>query len=396
MKALFCVPWDQSTGGVANIVNNLARGLQGRGHDSLLLHPGAEAGFNAKTSQAGLPGYDARLRPLFVEGRAIRSRVAFASYFLPTLLKLRSFLRRESIDVVNVHYPVPEFAYLALLRPITPFRLIISVHGSDVLPGGAARDAYRPEVLLLLRMADRIVTPSRAMERGLRAVFPRWSEKIVTIHNGISLDGSAITTAHESQAKGECATIVCVAVHTQDKGLDVLLGALANLDETRNVRLVQIGDGPLTSDLEALANRLHVRAKVEFTGHLSHEETLERVASADIAVLPSRAEAFGLAAAEAMALGRPVVVSDVGGLPEVVDHEVTGLVVPPDDVEALTGALTRLLDSPDLRHRLGAAAAESARKRFDFHRTVMDYVSLFDETLRDAGGRTPGSHEGGS
>ena len=113
------------------------------------------------------------------------------------------------------------------------------------------------------------------------------------------------------------------------------------------------------------------------------DDVVDLLCACDVFVLPSRREGLGVAALEAMALGRPVVASRVGGLAESVQHEYTGLLVPPEDSEALAGALERLLGDPALARRLGAAGPEHIRDRYDAEAMVAGYERIYGEILAE-------------
>lgn len=139
------------------------------------------------------------------------------------------------------------------------------------------------------------------------------------------------------------------------KGLKHLIEAMRTVDHT----LMIMGRGPEEGSLRSLAKRLGVADKVVFTGHVSEEEKRRLMASCKVFALPSMFESFGLAAAEAMAYGKPVVASNVGGLPEVVGDG--GILVPPASPQELAAALDRLLKDDGLRHELGRRARDHIR-----------------------------------
>ena len=138
-----------------------------------------------------------------------------------------------------------------------------------------------------------------------------------------------------------------------EKGHDVLIRAMAGLPGTR---LVLIGDGPVRPDLERLADQLRLQPRPVFAGET--DRPLTALAALDVVVLPSRTEGLPQSLLEAMALGRPVVASAVGAVPDALDHGGAGLLVPPEDPGALRAALARLLNDADLARRLAAAAHE--------------------------------------
>jgi glycosyltransferase involved in cell wall biosynthesis len=165
------------------------------------------------------------------------------------------------------------------------------------------------------------------------------------------------------------------------KGHRYLLSALAQLRHAqRDVALLVVGDGPLRASLERFADAPDLKAAVHFLGGRQGlvEETL---AAADIVVVPSLLEGFGLVALEAMAAGRPCVVSRTGGLPEIVEDDDSGILVPAGDVTALASALDRLVSNPDLRARMGRRGRAVVEARFDIRVGVRQIIRVYDDIL---------------
>jgi glycosyltransferase involved in cell wall biosynthesis len=152
----------------------------------------------------------------------------------------------------------------------------------------------------------------------------------------------------------------------------VLLRAFTKVPEP--VRLVLVGDGPLRDELTTLVTQLGLERRVQFAGAQPPSVVAKLQAGALCALLASREEPFGIAAVEAMAVGTPVIATNVGGLRTIVTHDESGLVVPMDDEPALAAALTRLTSDAELRQRLGRAAAARAESLFDWRDWASRYV----------------------
>jgi glycosyltransferase involved in cell wall biosynthesis len=222
---------------------------------------------------------------------------------------------------------------------------------------------------LAFRAAHSIVANSSTAARALEAEgVPR--ERIEIIRNG--LDPGAFTPR---VFDGAPRTLLVVANLRPEKAHDVLFRATADL-VTRHprLRLRVVGDGPARAALEALARSLRLDRVVEFLGH--REDVPAIAADSDIFVLPSRSEASPNAVIEAMAAGLPIVATDVGGIPELVDHERNGLLVPPDRPAALAAAVERLVTAPDLAARLGAEGRRRA-ERHSFDRMAASFERLY-------------------
>jgi len=169
-----------------------------------------------------------------------------------------------------------------------------------------------------------------------------------------------------------------------EKGVNVLLGAIpAVLEKKPNTKFVIAGEGWHRKELERIAQELGLNNKVLFTGYLPEEDFLAYLNVADILVVPSTYEPFGIVALEGMATKTPVVVSDVGGLSEIIDHHWTGYKVPPDNSHAIAEALIKLLDDEKLRQKIVKNAYEKLIHVFDWEiiadQTIEIYQKIFKE-----------------
>jgi glycosyltransferase involved in cell wall biosynthesis len=274
-------------------------------------------------------------------------------------------------DVVHTH----DARTGLLVRPQAPLRGVRSVHTYHGLPdelamqvapanGSPPEPARTPGGWLaglgkghvpaegLLSRLGAVVAPSRAIAGFIAAhgVPPR---RIHVIPYGIDVQRA------EPESTGDPPVVGVSAILTYRKGIDVLLESCARIELP--MRLEIYGDGPLRGELESQAERLGVGA--EFHGF--HDDLRERLRGFDVFVLPTRGDNLPVSILEAMAQALPVVSTRVGGVPELVEHGVTGLLVEPDDPEGLAGALTTLLADPALRASCGRAAAAKARAEFD-------------------------------
>jgi len=230
--------------------------------------------------------------------------------------------------------------------------------------------------------ADRLIVNSRAaLEEEVAAGHPR--PRLVYIPNGATLLGTAATPAPDAPAGP---LVVSVGQLERIKGHHVLLQAWRRIQEhTPHSHLLLVGSGPRRGDLQEQARALALERSVTFAGFRAPIAPL--IAAADVFVQPSMTEGMPNAILEAMALARPVVASAVGGIPDLIDDGVTGLLVPPSDAEALATAVTRLLTDRALAARLGEAAARAA-ERFSFERVVTETEALYRSLAPGAGGAT--------
>jgi glycosyltransferase involved in cell wall biosynthesis len=374
MNILFVVPWDQKNGGVASVVGNLAIHLREQGHKVLFFHPANNEQLRAKVTKWGFPGYEGRLRPSYDQRAWWRSRLGFLFYAPATFLKLVRLLVQCKIDVVNIHYPSDQFFYFAWLRKILRYKLVISVHGADLFPDGNPQASYPTALRLLMRSADLLVTPSHNRLNATLSLFPELQRVGLCIHNGVSTEQfSPLPEGGQSDN-----FILCVANHNIKKALDVLLHAFAQLLRSgHSIQLRLVGEGPLTADLQRVAQDLRLNDRVQFLGPRNPEEIAELMRRSRLFVLPSRAEPFGIVLLEALASRKPLVATKVGGIPEFIEHGVNGLLVEPDNPCVLSEAMATVLQNPTLADTLATNGYELVQERFDWKVAAEKYERAF-------------------
>ena len=231
----------------------------------------------------------------------------------------------------------------------------------------------------LARLTDAVVADSEKVRRGLIAQgLP--AHRIRTIVNGIDTerlgrDGLSGRKRTELALYGT-SIIGTVGRLVPVKDQATLLAAFAAVREAfPGVTLVLVGDGPERSALECQAHALGIRPHVRFLGERT--DVAELVHLFDVFVLSSVSEGMPLTVLEAMAAGRPVVATNVGGLPEVVEHGATGLLVPAGDPRAMAEAIAKLLREPGVRARMGEAGRQRARSLFDVQHMVQAYETAY-------------------
>ncbi len=223
---------------------------------------------------------------------------------------------------------------------------------------------------LTYRLAGRVVANSQAaaaqvVSEGVPA------SRVSMIPNGIDLARYLLPGRRLRRR-----VITTVANLRSEKGHEVLLAAAAIVARTfPDVELCLAGGGPMLSALERQAHDSGLAGVVRFLGH--REDVPNVLADTDVFVLPSRTEAFPNVLLEAMASRLPVVASDVGGIPELVEHERNGLLVPVGDAEALAAAIRRLIEEPALADTLAAAARQTVESRYSFDRMVAAFEALY-------------------
>ena len=299
------------------------------------------------------------------------------------------------------HFPIHGFRRPSTVRQLTAFarwcrrNRIAVLHTCELysnifgLPGGAlasvpvrigSRRGFveTPGLQRLQRVsyaaAHRVVANSQAAADRLR-VEGVPDNKIHVIPNGI--DPAVFPGREYSAWPKRIATVACLR---EEKRIDVLVSAApAILARHPQAEFLIAGDGPCREPLVARARDLGVLNRFQFLGH--RDDVPAVLAQADVFVLPSRSEASPNSVIEAMAAGLPVVASDVGGIPELVDDGRTGYLVAPGDVNALARGVIGLLDAPDRVEAFGVAARRRIEQTYSFDRMVEQFETLYEAEL---------------
>lgn len=379
MNVLIVVPWDQEYGGVASVVGNVAIQLQKHGHHVWFFHPSESDFLRIKLTKWNFPGYELNLRSPYVPERPLKSVAGFSVYLCHTLYQLYSMLVRHHIDIVNIHYPIGSGLYFTFLRKILRFKLVISVHGADLFPKGIPEEHYPKSLQLLMNSADWLVAPSGSTLSASLKAFPGLQSKSSAIHNAVDMREFEPAEPEEFQ-RGQ--HILCIALHHQRKAIDVLIKAFKIFSQTHaRVELWLVGHGPVTDQLEDLVNKLGLTVQVKFLGGRDRPAVRKLLRECRFVVLPSRAEPFGIAILEAFASKKPVVASAVGGIPEIIEDGKNGILVEPENPQALCDAMTTLWDDSELAERLAFAGYETVKRHFQWETAATRYEATYMKLL---------------
>jgi glycosyltransferase involved in cell wall biosynthesis len=251
------------------------------------------------------------------------------------------------------------------------------VHG----PAPAWRRRQRWLVQRVAPHLQALVSVSDASARAVEQSLGLARGRVRTIYNAVDLGAHHGVEGSERESTGESGPVVgAVGRLSPEKGMDVFLVAVARLQGTR---AVLAGDGPERENLEQLAHQLGIAPLVTFAGWV--EPPWPNRLAPDVLVVPSRREGFGLAAAEALTAGIPVVASAVGGLPEVLEEGAAGLLVPPEDPAALARAIESVLSDGHATRTRVARGLMSARQRFQPTVMAAAYEALYAELAGRSG-----------
>lgn len=281
-------------------------------------------------------------------------------------VQLARLVRRRDITHLHAHFASTGTTVARMAARIAGITYGFTAHAKDIFHAEVDREELRRK---LADAAD-VVTVSDFNLDHLRREFGADADVVRRVYNGLELSDFGYDSPAERPA-----VIAAVGRLVEKKGFDDLLDAAALLiDQGREVEIVLVGSGERETDLRARAERLGLGKRLRMLGGLPQHKVAQIVAGAAVFAAPCVVGADGnrdglpTVLLEAMALGTPCVATPVTGIPEVIEHEVTGLLVPERDPQALAAALARVLDDPDLRVSLAKAARDLVETEFDTRR----------------------------
>jgi phosphatidyl-myo-inositol dimannoside synthase len=312
------------------------------------------------------------------------ARVAVMAHYLEAQFRATVAVARErGADVIHAHWAIPTGPAAVSAARRLGLPSVITMHGGDVYVNPEqgydfpTRWYVRPALRWTLRKAGALTAITEdCRQHALRAGAPTRSMHLV--FNGTDLRRFSPAPAGAADPRfGPTMIFACRQLFPR-KGIRFLVEAAAQLKPRfPDLKVVVAGDGFERPDLIALAERLDIARDVTFLGWVPNSELPPYYRAAALSVIPSLEEGFGIPAAEAMGCETAVVASDAGGLPEVVEHGVTGLIVPRGDASALAEAIGELLADPARRARMGRAGRERALRLFDWDRSAEQFEQIY-------------------
>jgi L-malate glycosyltransferase len=367
-----------TVGGSGVVATELAHALAYRGHDVHLIS--AELPFRWRWGTPGLSfeRVDVPSYPLFREPQ----------YLLALTNTLVRVSERHELDIIHAHYAVPHATAAYLAHNILSARCghapktVTTLHGTDITLVGSDA-SYASVVGFSIDASHGVTAVSESLKRDTLSSLGVQRD-IAVIPN--FLDCAEYRRQPDEQLRarlcpaGECEAIVThISNFRSVKRVSLVLEIFKRIRSRVRARLVMVGDGPDRIAAERQALDEGMADVVDFVGE--QHDVVSWLSSADLFLLPSSQESFGLAALEAMACQVPVVASRVGGLPEVIADGVTGFVCDADDVDGMATRGVALLEDRDLRETIGRAAATDVQRRFCSSVVVPQYERYYQDVL---------------
>jgi L-malate glycosyltransferase len=367
-----------SVGGSGVVATELGKALAVRGHQVHLIS--ADTPFRLGEFQMDLwfhqvqtPSY-----PLFREPQ----------YLLSLANKVVQVSRESRLDIIHAHYAIPHATAALLAKQVLEAsghvpvpRVVTTMHGTDITVVGND-PSYSEIVAFSIERADGATAVSESLRRSTGTEL-NVKRSIAVIPNFLDCTVFRRTEAPELRRRFSRDETSKVVIHVSNfrpvKRIDAVVSIFARICRQVPARLLLVGDGPELGTVYRVGRELGVGDRIDAVG--AQESIIPLLSAADLFLLPSAQESFGLAALEAMACEVPVVASRVGGLPEVIEHGVSGFLHPPGDIDAMASSAISLLTDAALHRRIGTAARERVSDRFCSDRVVPMYEAYYEQVL---------------
>jgi N-acetyl-alpha-D-glucosaminyl L-malate synthase BshA len=308
----------------------------------------------------------------------------YPPYSLALTSKILEIHKRERLDLIHAHYAIPHTisAWMAS-RMLEDDRLplITTLHGTDITLVGQD-PGYLPVTQFTLKQSDAITSVSDWLKEETLRVFGQ-DLNVTRIHNFVDTDEFkplCLADLRSCYANPDEKLLLHVSNFRPVKRVQDVIQTFASVQQSLPARLILAGLGPERNAMKELARELGLESRVHFIGN--NENIIDLMNVADVFLLPSESESFGLAALEAMSCGVPVIASRVGGLPELIDSGLNSYLCEKGDTRAMAQAAIELLS--DARHydTIARAARDSACDRFAIDKILPLYVKLYEASIR--------------
>ncbi len=314
----------------------------------------------------------------------------YPPYDLALATRMAEVAEIYELDLLHVHYAIPHSVSAMLARqmlchdharPRRRLPYVTTLHGTDITLVGAD-PSYLPITRFSIDQSDGVTSISNYLKQQTLEVFDVRTP-IEVIPNFVNCDlyerTAAVVQHRADYAKPDEKILVHLSNFRPVKRIPDVIEIFDRVQRKVPARLLMIGDGPERSRAEWLAVNKGIHDKVDFLG--KQDRIHEKLGVADVMLLPSQIESFGLAALEAMACEVVPIATDVGGVPEVIDHGKTGFLAPVGDVEAMANHAIELLSDPDRLQQMGVAARASAQSRFCASKIIPMYEKYYRDVL---------------
>ena len=295
--------------------------------------------------------------------------------------------KKMGIPIVTIMHGYKTMMFSSVLNQVINFRTGYS-HLLKSFLSLLYYSAFQEFPLLVKSSIIIAVSERVANALGRRPLIDK--NKVIVINNGIDIETFKPSEDQSKQIRDKLnildqdRAILFLSLISKQKGTDIAIKAFNELSHLKNIKLIIAGDGEYLNDAKLLARYYGIESKVVFTGFIPNEDTPKYYNASDIFIFPTlRLESFGIVLAEAMACRKPVIASNIGSIPDVIDDGVNGILVPHGDFRELARQIDMLLNDQSYFETLGGNAYSKARERFDINRMVGETIKAFELAIEN-------------
>jgi len=363
-------------GGSGAVATELGIALAGRGHEIHFITYRQPFRLPAFLPNVFFHEVDVGRYPLF----------EFPPYDLALAVRMHEVVLSHGLDILHCHYAIPHATSAWIAREMlreqhNDVKVITTLHGTDITLVGQD-PSFNAITKFSIEKSDRLTAVSEFLRRETYNAFGCTACDVKVIHNFIDpevYNRQRYAASMQNQLSRSQPVLMHISNFRRVKRVRDIVGIFAKVNSEIPSRLVMVGDGPDRVAAEDETRRLGVESSVSFLGKIDNVAPL--LATADLFLLPTESESFGLSALEALASGVPVIGTDAGGLPEVVRNGETGFLFKVGDVERMGAAALELLRNPEMWNAMSELGAADARARFSEDEIVSQYEQMYRTSL---------------
>jgi glycosyltransferase involved in cell wall biosynthesis len=378
---MFSNSFPPEIGGIQEHVAQLAKSLSAEGHEVRIVTARRHKHQPIHDTFAGM---EVTRIPQFT-----LPKTQTAQYLMRATAHVLGLRRRGLADVVHYHTFWPDAYTAFVVNKFLPS--IYTCHESRFLLMADA-GKFQRRLKMALKPFQGIIAPSTELLEVARQLGVSAAQSMF-VPNAVDTETFSPTVERgfvraRYNIPDDCFLILCPRRLVPKNGVNFLVESLSLISRHHAFRLLVVGDGPERENLERLVHELKLQESVVFAGAQPNTELPRFYADADVVAIPSLKEATSIAGLEAMASARAVVATNVGGLPEIIQDHVTGLLVTPRDPSALSAAIETLIEQPELRRQLGEAARLRVEKEFTWNQAARQTELAYERAIALWHGRT--------
>lgn len=391
MKILM-LSWEyppKSVGGLSNHVYHLSKGLSKLGHEVHVITCG-----DVSSTVEEIHGvYVHTVVPYGLDTEDFTKWVMHLNFAMAEEA-VRLINSNGKFDIIHGHDWLSAYA-AKMIKGACSIPMVCTIHATEHGRNNGIRTEMQRYISsaewMLTYEAWKVIACSEYMRSEIHSVFDTPLDKLSVIPNGIDLNEFEKTVDslefRRKYAKDDEKLIVYVGRHVYEKGIQLLIEAAPDIiSNYYNVKFIIAGKGVMTDELKDKVRYLGLENNIVFTGYIDEEEKALLYKSADAAVVPSLYEPFGISALEAMAAGCPAVVSDIGGLKDIIEHKINGIKILPGSKDSIRDNILELLNNEQLRKSLSEKGLELICEKYIWDRIALSTVELYEKVKEEATG----------